>query len=64
MKNFKELSAEELQKISGGAWPLIVKVGAWIVGACATAVAGYYAVEAVEGIEDGLSDDCCDCECK
>lgn len=62
MENFNliELSNDEIKNINGGAWPLIVKVGAWVVGACATAVLGYYTTEAVKGIEDGLSGECCE----
>ncbi|MCE7054421.1 class IIb bacteriocin, lactobin A/cerein 7B family [Algoriphagus sp. AGSA1] len=63
MERFKELSNEELRNINGGAWPLIAKAVVWVVGACAAGVAGYYAVEAVQGIEDGLDGECCDCEC-
>ncbi len=62
MGRFKELSNEEFQNVNGGAWSLIVKAVVWVVGACATAVVGYYAVEAVQGIEDGLSGECCDCD--
>lgn len=64
MEKFKELSSVELTTISGGAWPLFFKIGAWIVGTIATAITGYFAVEAVEGIQDGFNDECCDCECK
>lgn len=55
----KELSSNELQKINGKAWPILVKVAVWAAGI----VVGYYTVEAIQGIEDGLSGECCDCDC-
>ena len=65
MKNYNltELNNDELKNINGGAWPLIGKVVAWLVGVCAAGVATYYATQAVQGIEDGLSGDCCECDC-
>lgn len=64
MEKFKEISVEELQTINGGWWPIVIK-GAKIVGGLIVgAIAAYTIDEAVEGIADGLTDDCCECECK
>jgi lactobin A/cerein 7B family class IIb bacteriocin len=63
MEEFKEISREELQSINGGWWPLAIKAAKVVGGFIATAVAAYAIDEAVEGIADGLSDECCECEC-
>jgi len=61
MTSFKELTVKELQSINGGGWSLLARAAAWVIGACATAITGYYAIEAVQGIEDGLDMECCEC---
>lgn len=60
--NFIELRNDELKNINGGAWILLAKVAVWLVVTAVTAIVGYYAIDAVQGIEDGLGDGECTCD--
>lgn len=64
MANFKELSDKELRSINGGILPILVTAAKWIAGVAAGAVVVYVATEAAKGIDEGLGNDCCECECK
>ena len=60
MGNFKELSDKELRLTNGGFWPIVVLAAKWIAATAGAAAVVYVATEAVKGIDDGLSNDCCE----
>jgi lactobin A/cerein 7B family class IIb bacteriocin len=59
MTSFKELTVEELQSISGGGWSLLLRLAKVVGGA----ILAYYTVETIQGVEEGIAMECCDCEC-